>query len=70
MPQFVALAMRPIAGTSSRRRSPRSPTRRSCCLPTSLVPMASGSPRRHVTIWRRSSLVKAIRHSRTAYPTT
>ena len=44
-------------------------TRKSCCLLTSSAQTASGSLRRPGATWRRSSLVKAIHHSKKAYPT-
>src|SRR5262249_42833086 len=58
------LAIPHAAGTFSRRRSRRSPTRRSSYLPSLSVPTASASPRQLAAIWHRSSLAKPFRHSR------
>jgi 6-phosphofructokinase 1 len=46
MPAIRRVSDDPIAGTSSRRRSPRSPTGRSWCPPTSSAPTALVSPKR------------------------
>ena len=67
MPAIRRLSDAPIVGTSSRRRSLGSPTRKSYYPPTSSARMVLASLKRLAAIWHRSSLEKPIRHSKMVY---